>query len=102
MAEEPDELVTAMAWYAEEDWERLREVSADAETLEDNWEEWKEHAIDEIERLREAGYEVRRIEVDPDELQAWCSVYDRPVDGHARSVYATSQMREESESEGDA
>jgi len=37
-------MVTGIAWYRPEQWERLREVSEDVENLEETYEAWLETA----------------------------------------------------------
>lgn len=76
-----------VAWYRRDQWQRLREVSADVDELEEEYDEWLQGAQRHIERLPR-GLGVKKIDVDVDELVDWCKSKGRPVDATARSVFA--------------
>jgi integrase len=46
-----------------------------------------------IEDLRQRGIVVRKIDVDVQELGAWCQSHDRVMDGDARATYVTEKMQ---------
>jgi len=87
-------MVTAAAWYRKAQWDRLLEVSTDRDKLEDTYEEWVETAEDAIRRLRRQGVTIVKVDVDVEELLAWCQAQSRPVDGEARAEYAATRLRE--------
>ncbi|MFB6264696.1 MAG: hypothetical protein ABEL76_13890 [Bradymonadaceae bacterium] len=96
MSESSDEteVVTGIAWYDKEDYERLRRISADSQELSDTWEEWREGARETMRKLVASGRRVEKVPIDLDELQAWCAKNLRPVDGEARSEFAAEKLRE--------
>ncbi len=46
-----DEIVVGMAWYRREQWPMLRAVSADADKLEESYDEWVEYASRQFRRV---------------------------------------------------
>ena len=66
------EVVIAIGWYSLRDWQLLKRVAADSESLHATYREW----VDEVERtiaaFRDAGTTVGKLEVDVEELQQWC------------------------------
>ncbi len=59
------------AWYRVDHWERLREISADPEKLEQTHEEWLASAEKAHQGLRESGMRVEKVELDVEELLTW-------------------------------
>ena len=60
----------AFAWYRPEDWQRLREISSDTETLEPTYDEWLMQAEDGFRKTRDAGMDVTKIFINLNELAA--------------------------------
>lgn len=87
-------IVTGVAWYEPGDYQRLRQISADAEDLCESWEEWRENIQEQINKLTAAGHEVETVPIDLEELQSWCASNLRPVDGEARAEFANRKLRE--------
>jgi len=83
-----------MAWYRRDEWDRLREVSSDADALEETWEEWRAVAEEKLRELRERGLRVEKVVVDVELLAKWCEEAGRTVDGAARSEYAAELLRQ--------
>lgn len=81
------------AWYRRDQWQRLREISSDPEKLEQSYEEWVGNAERAIEGMREAGMRVEKVDVDVEELLAWCQTQGVEVDASARAHYAAQQLR---------
>ena len=92
--------VTGCAWYRADQWERLREISVDREKLGDTYEEWVANAKKALREMRKAGIHAEKVEVDVEELLAWCRAEGRDVDGKARSQYAAEMVRRRYEGEG--
>jgi hypothetical protein len=91
-------IVTGVAWYRREQWERLREVSQDAENLDETYDAWLETA----ERLIRDGIpddvQVEKIEIDVEEVLAWCNVRGLPMNGASRSRFVSERVRQKHES----
>jgi len=90
-------VVTGCAWYRAEQWERLREVSVDGEDLEETYAEWVASAEESLRKMRQVGIYAEKIEVDVEELLAWCRAQGREVDGAARAAYAAEMLRRRDE-----
>ncbi|NLF38136.1 hypothetical protein GX586_01735 [bacterium] len=86
-------MLTGVAWYRREQWELLRYVSSDADKLEDTYDEWLESAERTFKEILKAGINLVKVDVDVDELVAWCRSQGRPVDGDARSLFVTHKIR---------
>jgi hypothetical protein len=81
-----------IAWYRPEQWTMLRALASDPEVLEKTHAEWLNFATKKMEELRKEGFLVRKIEVDLQELAAWCQSRDRVLNGEARASFVTDKM----------
>jgi len=88
--------ILAIAWFRSEQWERLLSVSSDQSSLEGSYEEWRVNAEEQIAGLQAEGFEVKKIEVDVEELVNWCRIKNVPIDGGSRSEFAAHKSRLES------
>jgi hypothetical protein len=88
-------LVAGVAWYRPEQWSRLVEICSDAEALDDSYEDWLRNATARFEQLTAAGWTLKRVDVEVEQLLAWCVVRGRPVDGQARSAYAAYLLEQQ-------
>jgi hypothetical protein len=88
------ERITGVAWYNEQEYEKLLLVAEDRAGLYDTYKEWKAGANNVIRQLRLEGLNIRRIDIVIDELVTWCKAKKRPVDGPARSEYVTELLRD--------
>jgi len=80
--------VLSIAWYRREQWERLREISADRDDLESNYEEWRLAAEKTFLELCGARMAPVKALVDVEEPLSWCQSQGRPVDAKARAEFA--------------
>lgn len=85
--------IVGLAWYRPDQWARLHEVSVDRADLETGYTSWKDGAKRRLQELRAIGLEVRRFDVDVEELVRWCEVEGCDVDGRARSRYVAEMLR---------
>ncbi len=90
-------MISGIAWYKREQWDRLRQISADVDTLERTFDEWEKGASNLLRALERAGQRVSQVMVDVDELVAWCAARGRSVDGSARSEFVASTLRSRGE-----
>jgi hypothetical protein len=99
--EEAAHLRLGVAWWRPEQWARLRDIAADPDALEETYEEWLAMATKELARLAEHGIVLSKVDVDVEELLAWCNEQGRAVDGAARAAFAGAKLHER-ESRGPA
>lgn len=92
MAHKP-EVVAGIAWFRANQWQLLRSLATDADHLEATHEEWVRIAEKTIEDLAKQGVRTQKIDVDVNDLQAWCSAQKRPLDSSARAAYAATHLR---------
>ena len=90
-------IVTGVAWFRPDQWELLRALAADADTLEHTHAEWEKLAEKTIQDLAREGVAARKVDVDVNDLQAWCLAEHRPLDGPARAAYAATRVRSDDE-----
>ena len=84
----PHNLDVAIAWYRRDQWELLRAVSADGESLEQTYDEWIAFASKQVRDLEAKGFRVHKIEVEVNAFTKWCESQGRPMNGDARVEYA--------------
>ncbi len=85
--------VTGIAWYRRDQWARLRELAADADRLEEAYEDWLAGAQKAVVQMTALGVRVRRVDIDLDELARWCRHEGRPLDSAARAAFAAEGLR---------
>ena len=85
--------ITGIAWYRRGQWARLRELAADADGLEEAYEDWLAGAQKTIVQMMATGVRVRRIDIDLDDLVRWCRDEGRPLDSPARAAFAAERLR---------
>ena len=87
------ETASGVAWFDREQWQRLREVAADPERLEESYEAWVAMAERAIRHLEATGMLIERVPVDTEELIAWCKDRARSIDSSARAEFVARQLR---------
>ena len=85
-------VILGLSWYQPEQWDRLIEISEDRESLDDSYEDWKKNANKTIRDIRSAGKIARKVNINPEDLLAWCNENSLPVNGKSRSEYVTVVM----------
>ena len=91
--ESPDTMVVGFAWYRPDQWQRVREVSADGDDLHDNYLEWLQSAEERLEELRSSGLRVEKVDVHSAALILWCNKRGLEINGEARSRYVAERLR---------
>ena len=86
-------LIVGIAWYRPEQYELLRALSADADSMANTYEEWLVGVTKTMNDLRKRGIASRRVDDDVKELATWCQQRSRPLNGEARSTYAAENLR---------
>ena len=92
--ESKQKLVVGFAWYRPAQWQRVRDISSDADDLEDTYEEWLRLAEQKLAELRAAGLSVEKVDVDSERLILWCNEHGLEMNAQARSSYAADMLRE--------
>ena len=82
------DLNIGVCWYKEEQWERLKEIVADPESIEDTYQQWRKDAEKALSQLKEKGVNVKKVSVDTEEMLLWANEHGRTIDGEAPSEYA--------------
>ena len=94
MNESDERTTSAVAWYREDQWDRLRELSDDRDDLAETHAEWLEMIERKWSELTATGLQLRRVAVDVEDLWSWCRSNGRVLDGSARSEYVARRARE--------
>jgi hypothetical protein len=89
----PTVTVLGIAWFRPEQWQRLRDVSDDVDQLEATHADWLLQATRMLKKLQRNGIAVRKVDVDVEDLVAWCNAAGRRVDGAARADYTARQLQ---------
>ena len=90
-------IVTGVAWYRPEQWERLREVSEDVDNLEETYDAWLKTAERMLSDGIPADVRVEKIDIDVEELLAWCNVKGLAMNAESRSKYVAEKVRQKHE-----
>lgn len=85
--------VRGLAWFTEEQWPRLVEVSADRAQLAPNHASWLAQAERDFQGLKSIGVSIRKVLVDVEDLAAWCRSNRRPVDADSRPAFVAHELR---------
>lgn len=85
-------VVMGVAWNRPEPWARLLDISVDRDQLEATHAEWRKHADKQLKRLRREGLDVRRVDVDVEELVAFCEKKGMDVNSEARAAFASDKI----------
>ena len=86
--------ILGIAWYKREEWSHLSEIAADRDEIEDTYEEWLNNAETRLREMAEAGINAKTVYINVGELQDWCIVQGRPLDGSARAVFTAEKLRQ--------
>ena len=89
-------IVTGVAWYRPEQWARLREISEDVENLDDTYEEWRQKAEQALRDIP-ADVTVEKVDIDIEEVVAWCNVLGLPMNAQSRARYVSDRLRQKYE-----
>ena len=82
-----------IAWYLEEHWDKLREISADKDSLQHTYAEWLANGKNEQRQAAAAGVNIETVIVHVDELQAWCRSQGWVINRKSRSRFVAHLLR---------
>ncbi len=91
-----------VTWYRADQWPRLRAIAADPEVLEETHAAWLAEVTQRLKELEQRGISVQPVEVDVDELEAWCRQRRRRVDAAARAEFVAIKVQRPRPRAGDA
>ena len=86
-----------LAWYKQEQWQHLLDVSADKDNLENTYAEWVKNAEKALKQFQRQGMKVVKVNVDIDDLCFWCQAQNIPVNGESRVNYVAFKLQQMSE-----
>jgi hypothetical protein len=95
--ENESRIVTGVAWYRPEQWQRLREVAEDVDNLEESYEAWLQTAERLIREDIPSNLTVEKVDVEVEDLLAWCNARGLAVNAKTRSQYVSETLREKYE-----
>ena len=87
-------IAIGFAWYRPEQWQRVRDISEDADDLADTYLEWLQLAEENFNRLRSYGVAIEKIDIDSEQLILWCNEQGLEITGESRSSYAADKLRQ--------
>jgi hypothetical protein len=90
--------VTGILWWKSGQWEIAKQISDDSSIFDDTYEEWKEAAEKAVSKYKAEGLIIYKVEVDLDDMAAWCREQNRPLDATARTHYVSIKVKELHES----
>ena len=93
MAKPPNIQGVGVPWFTAETWERLLEVSADADLMPGTYAGWTVLATRHFADHAASGAPLQRVLIDPDKLAAWCGANNLPVDARGRSAFAAVVLK---------
>ena len=82
-----------IGWYRPEQWELLKSSVVDPEVIEDTFFEWFEFVTAQFDDMEPKGLEPVRVDIDVEEMLAWCKRNNKLLDGNARSEFIVSKMK---------
>jgi hypothetical protein len=85
--------VLGVGWYRPEQWALLLAESVDRDQLESTHAEWLTSAEASLDKIRAAGQNPIKIDIDLEDMIAWCARQGIPLDGDARAHYIADQTR---------
>lgn len=81
-----------MVWYSPGEWEKMKEISSDAEIFESSFNEWEQMANKSLHNMKASGIVAKKVFIKTDEFIVWCKIHSLPLDASSRSKYITVVM----------
>jgi hypothetical protein len=79
---------TVTPWLRRDQWDRFCSVYADRHELPASYDEWLHSAQRSFVAFTQAGFDVRRVDVDLDLLISWCRRHRKRLDAKALTYFA--------------
>ena len=87
-------LIMGVSWYRPEQWERLREISADKATFDTTYEASLVESEKKIQDLEAQGIRPIKVEVDVEALLTWCTTQGLAVTPETRTKFMMNTLRD--------
>ncbi len=84
-------MVLGIGFYRREQWQRLRDTALDSAVLEQTYDEWMDVLDSSIEKIRACGLEPELVEIDVDELLAYCTSHGLQNTGETRARFVSEK-----------
>ena len=85
--------VFSIGFYQREQWPLLRGTADDRQVIEGTFDEWQLSAKESLKNFRAAGIEPLRVDVDVNELLAWCKAKSLRNIGATRAEFIAELCR---------
>jgi hypothetical protein len=86
--EPPANVVMAIATYRPDQWDALRAVAADRDSMDETWEKWNARIEELITGLEAKGHAYICLQLDVEEIEQYCKEQGVPNDSNARTQLA--------------
>jgi len=86
-------MVVGIAWYKREEYDTLRRLFTDGDSLPDTYDKWLEKVGVVLKELRREGRVSRKVYIDPVAFPAWCASKGFQVNGSARAQFSAEAVR---------
>lgn len=77
-----------IAWYRQEDYDRLKAMFPDGDVLPDTFDSWRQKAQQLVLDLVGERILVKKAYIDPEMSPEWCRARGLAMDAQARTLYA--------------
>ena len=88
----PSDTVIGIAWYREEDYERIMTLMADGASFPKTHASWRQKAVRMERELKRQGLRPVRVEVDPVAFERWCIEQGTLPDSQARNRFVEHEL----------
>ena len=85
-------LAVGIAWYAREDWTKLKAIFEDGESLPASYADWLAFAELSLQALEHQGISAYKVYITPDEFAGWCQERGLRKNALARMQYANAMI----------
>jgi hypothetical protein len=92
------DMMVGIGFYRREQWPLLRRSAADAHMLEESYDDWIEVLDSAVTKIRDHGLEPKLVDVDVNELLAYCKQQGIPNNAEARAKFI-SKLTSQSDKE---
>jgi len=83
-----------IAYYARDEWMRLRQLFLKDSTLDESYEDWLTGVAKFTQNAVIKGQEIERIWINVDELVKWCKENAYPMNSSSRSEFVVYKMQQ--------
>lgn len=84
--------VVGVAWYTEEQWVHVKASAVDPERFEATYAEWVEMVESALADFRRSIGNPIKVNVDANELAAWCLVHGKRNDASTRAEFVSYKL----------